>query len=134
MGYDWLRVFLKVVGRQRMVSWGDESLEETPGLARNQTESPGIRRGEWFGARAPGRKTDLPRDRWSGNPENEERKHDCPNRATSKGDNHQCRHRKQDASGHALIHCGELQIDRILGLGCGHPLQQMPVRNEHALP
>src|SRR5271157_6183728 len=107
MGNDWFRFFLKVVGRQCMVGWSDESLKETPGSARNQAEHPGIRRGKRLGTGSPGRKTDLPCHRRSGNPKSEERKQNAPATVTPNGDKRQRRQRKQHAASHAPIAPGD---------------------------
>ena len=106
--------------------------KKSPSSARNQTEDPSIRRGERLGTDAPGRKTDLPRHRRGGNPENDERKQDAPAAVTPSGDNHQRRQRKQHAASHAPIGAGDRQIDGMFGPGRSHPFQQMAMRDRHA--
>ena len=59
--HDRIRIFLKIVGRQPVVSFRDECLEESPGPPRCGTERERVGGGQHFGARRRRRKADRPR-------------------------------------------------------------------------
>ena len=132
VGYDGFRVFLKIIGRKCVIRGTDKRLEEAPRPACNQSKSPPIGRRQGLYPGKPRRQADPSRDGGSGGPEKEERNRSSPRLLLSKSQSHTSRGGEDNTACHALIHTEDFMSEGILGLCCGHPLQQMFPRDHKA--
>ena len=123
VGDDGFRLFLKIIGRKRVIRGTNKRLEEAPRPACNQSKSPPIGRRQRRSPGKPRRQADPACDGRSGGPEKEERGRSSPRLVPSKSQSHTSRGGEDNTACHARIHPGQFPRECMLGLCGGHPLQ-----------
>ena len=130
--HDGARIFLEVVGRQRVVLGTDERREEPPGAAAHQPQGARVRGRQRHGARAVPRQAHPAGHHRRADPEQHERPRQGPGLGSQPGDDAGRERGDEERAAHPLIEAQQVHAQTGLRLRGGHPFEQPAARDVDA--
>src|SRR5215831_12007159 len=125
MGYDRNRLFLKIVGRKRVILRLDKGLEKSPGPPSGQTEHANILLRERLVLGGSRRQAYPISHHGREYPEKDEWRRNRPNFGRLEGNHDAYHYSKRTGVAHAAIAAAEAELETGFCLCCRHPLEEI---------